>query len=86
MRKGAKQDVENDLKHKFNKYLKAINKLDCIKKQNKEGTIVLSDKDFYPPPDTRCYKSGVEDVCKTNNFSEYSQYFWEEYYDELYDE
>lgn len=46
----------------------------------------LSEKDFYPPSDNRCYMSnimGAQDDCE---WFEYCEWFWEEYGYELYDD
>lgn len=46
----------------------------------------LSERDFYPPSDERCYVSYVEDIDGDMSFYEYSEWFWEEYGYELYDD
>lgn len=46
----------------------------------------LSDKDFYPTSDKRYYVSNIEDVYGDMNFYEYSEWFWEEYGYEMYDD
>ena len=48
---------------------------------------VLSEKDFYPPEDTRVLRSGVNDIVGGDNFADYSESFFdmcdeEEYYDD----
>ncbi|MBR5604287.1 MAG: hypothetical protein IKW51_08810 [Bacteroidales bacterium] len=45
----------------------------------------LTEKDFYPPKDTRCYKSGVQDIKGGDNFADYAKEFFDEYEDELFD-
>ena len=47
---------------------------------------VLSEKDFYPPQDNRCWQSGVDDISGGDNFAEYAESFFkmcecEEYLD-----
>lgn len=51
-----------------------------------QEVVVLSEEDFYPPPDERYYNSGIRDVCGGDTFDDYLDYFYEEYYDDLYDE
>lgn len=51
-----------------------------------DDTVILSEKDFYPPPDTRCYKSGIDDIRGGDTFKDYAEYFWQEYCDELFDD
>lgn len=46
----------------------------------------LSEKDFYPPSDERGYVSNIEDIYGDMDFYEYSEWFWEEYGYELYDD
>jgi hypothetical protein len=46
----------------------------------------LTEKDFYPPEDTRIYCSGIEDINGGDNFDDYIQSFYEEYADELFDD
>ena len=46
----------------------------------------LSEKDFYPPSDNRCYMSNIRSVCDDFEWFEYCEWFWEEYGYELYDE
>lgn len=45
----------------------------------------LTEKDFYPPEDTRYYQSGVEDIEGGDNFADYAKEFFNLYEDELYD-
>lgn len=45
----------------------------------------LSDKDFYPPSDSRCYMSNIRGMCDNSEWLEYCEWFWEEYGHELYD-
>ena len=46
----------------------------------------LSDKDFYPPSDNRCYMSNISGVHDDSEWFEYCEWFWEEYGHELYDD
>lgn len=45
----------------------------------------LSEKDFYPPEDTRCYHSGVTDINGGDNFVDYAEYFFDTYGKEKFD-
>lgn len=45
----------------------------------------LTEKDFYPPEDTRYYQSGVEDIDGGDNFADYAKEFFDAYEDELFD-
>ena len=45
----------------------------------------LSEKDFYPPEDTRYYQSGVEDICGGDNFADFVEYFFNTYEEEIFD-
>jgi len=45
----------------------------------------LTEKDFYPPEDTRIYQSGVEDIIDGDNFADYVKAFYEDYEDEIFD-
>lgn len=54
------------------------------KKQNSDY-YELSEKDFYPPEDKRCYRSGVADMKGGDNFADYAEYFFETYEKEIYD-
>lgn len=46
----------------------------------------LSDKDFYPQLDSRCYMSNISGVYDDLEWFEYCEWFWEEYGYELYDD
>lgn len=46
----------------------------------------LTEEDFYPPPDERYLKSGVEDIRDGDCFEEYITYFFQEYGEEMFDE
>ena len=45
----------------------------------------LSEKDFYPPEDTRYYRSGVADIEGGDNFADYAEYFFDNYGKEIFD-
>lgn len=47
---------------------------------------LLTEEAFYPPPDERCLKSGVEDIRDGDCFEEYITYFFDEYGEEMFDE
>ena len=47
---------------------------------------LLMEEDFYPPPDRRYLKSGVEDIRDGDCFEEYITYFFDEYGEEMFDE
>lgn len=46
----------------------------------------ITEKDFYPPEDTRLYQSGIEDICDGDNFSDYIKFFYSQYEEELFDD
>lgn len=61
---------------------------DSIKDSNKNKNLdfyELSEKDFYPPEDTRYYCSGVEDIDGGDNFADYAEYFFDTYGEEIFD-
>ena len=53
--------------------------------KNKGINYELSEEDFYPPEDTRCYRSGINDILGGDNFEDYAKDFFHEYEDELFD-
>ena len=56
------------------------------KQKSKKGLhYELTEKDFYPPEDTRFYQSGVEDIEDGDNFADYAKSFFNLYEDELFD-
>jgi hypothetical protein len=59
----------------------------CIKCREKiESDIIeLYDKDFYPPEDTRYYKSNINDIVGGDNFADYAEWFFNCYADEIFD-
>lgn len=70
----------NDINGKHNelKHLIVLN----LKPQN---NYELTEKDFYPPEDTRVYRSMVEDIVDGDNFADYAKSFYEDYEDEIFD-
>ena len=62
-----------------------INNLPNKKKDLNRDYYELTEKDFYPPEDTRYYQSGVYDICGGDNFADYVSYFFDLYEDELFD-
>lgn len=53
-----------------------------IKELNK---YILSEKDFYPPEDTRYFKSGVIDIFGGDTFDDYANWFYDNYENELFE-
>ena len=45
----------------------------------------LTEKDFYPPEDTRLYCSGIEDIDGGDNFSDFARFFYNNYENEIFD-
>jgi hypothetical protein len=45
----------------------------------------ITEKDFYPPEDTRLYNSGIDDINDGDNFDDYSKWFYDNYEYELFD-
>ena len=64
-----------------------VNKLELTSEQIKElNKCVLSEKDFYPCEDIRCFKSGVYNIpFGGDNFYDYADWFFENYGDDLFD-
>lgn len=48
-------------------------------------SVVLTEKDFYPPPDKRYLQSGVNDATGGETFADYTKDFFNRYYDDMYD-
>lgn len=46
----------------------------------------VTEKDFYPPEDTRLYQSGIEDIYDGDNFSDYVKFFYSQYEEDLFDD
>ena len=65
--------------------METIGNLQKSKKQKINSHYVLTEKDFYPPEDTRYYQSGVADIDGGDNFADYANSFFNEYEDELFD-
>ena len=45
----------------------------------------ITEKDFYPPEDTRVYKSLVADIYGGDNFYDYVKWFYRHYEKEIFD-
>lgn len=63
-------------------------KMDEHTKDNEDyldGYYELTERDFYPPEDTRVYASSIDDIDDGDNFAEYAEYFWETYENHLFD-
>ena len=56
----------------------------CAKNKQVELNPILSEKDFYPPQDNRCWRSGVDDIKGGDNFAEYAEEFYRQYEDEAW--
>ena len=52
----------------------------------KDNQYKLTEKDFYPPEDTRVYHSGVANIKGGDNFAEYANWFYDNYGDEIFDD
>lgn len=65
--------------------METIGNLQKSKKQKLNSHYELTEKDFYPPEDTRYYQSGVADIDGGDNFADYAKGFFDEYEDELFD-
>ncbi len=70
------KDTQSDLSPEKVSYLEELHKYE------------LSEKDFYPPEDTRVLKSGVNDIPNGDNFSNFTECFFdmcceEEYFDDM---
>ena len=50
-----------------------------MKDQNTQNTFddVLTELDFYPPSDSRTWKSNVKDIIGGDNFADYCEEFFE---------
>lgn len=62
-----------------------INDLNLLIKLILDDSYELTEKDFYPPNDTRLYYSNIEDIINGDNFDDYVEYFYDQYEDELFD-
>ena len=47
---------------------------------------VLSEIDFYPPPDTRNFRSGINDIHNGDNYDDFVDAFYNLYYNDLFDD
>ena len=54
------------------------------KKISNQKTIILSERDFYPPPDHRYLKSNVSDIWEGNSYQEWCR-MYNQYTNENYD-
>lgn len=45
----------------------------------------LTEKDFYPAEDNRIIESGIEDITGGDNYTDYLNYYYSNYEDELFD-
>lgn len=57
----------------------------CKHSNKRDLDYELSEKDFYPPEDTRYYQSGVEDIYGGDNFADFAEYFFDTYEEEIFD-
>lgn len=64
-----------------------MKKLELSSEQIKElNKYILSEKDFYPPEDTRYFKSGINNIpYGGDSFEEYSKWFYDNYSDDLFE-
>lgn len=51
-----------------------------------EPCFVLTQKDFYPPEDDRCYESRLDYVLEEDDYYNYAKAFWSCYGEDLYDD
>lgn len=63
---------------KINKYINNIH-------ENLKSYHEITEKDFYPPEDTRSYQSGIEDIDGGDNFSDYAKWFYNRYENDIFD-
>lgn len=62
-----------------------MNSQNNIPKKISKNYYELTEKDFYPPEDTRTWKSGVSDYRGGDNFADYAKWFFDNYEDEIFD-
>ena len=76
------------IKRKERINVETLGKVKQRKKPRKQDSdyYELSEKDFYPPEDTRYYRSGVEDIEGGDNFADFAEYFFDTYGKEIFDE
>lgn len=77
--------MENNIN--YNTHIQNDLSLEKIAYLKKSSEYELSEKDFYPPEDTRILHSGVDNIAGGDNFGDYSEYLFdvcdeEEYFDE----
>ena len=75
------------IKRKENPDVESLGKVKQRRKPRKQDSdyYELSEKDFYPPEDTRYYRSGVSDISGGDNFADYAEYFFDTYGKEIFD-
>ena len=56
----------------------------CAKNEQVENRQrpILSEKDFYPTSDDRCWKSNLDDIKGGDNFADYAEYYFRTYIEE----
>lgn len=60
--------------------------IDKYKKiKNLQDYYRITEKDFYPPEDTRLYNSGIDDIYDGDNFGDYAKWFYDNYEHEIFD-
>lgn len=55
------------------------------KQKNLKSYYEITEKDFYPPEDSRLYQSGIDDIEDGDNFEDYSKWFYNNYENEIFD-
>ena len=58
---------------------------DMLSNRSHDEISELSAKSFYPPEDERFYVSGIDDVEGGDCFYDYSESFWDDYEDLIFD-
>lgn len=53
--------------------------------KNRQQTQVLSERDFYPPPDDRCFSSGLGGFKGGSNFRSHAKDYYN-YLEQFYDD
>lgn len=56
-----------------------------LRNKNILNNYVLTEKDFYPPEDTRLYNSCIEDIDNGDNYDDYAKWFYDNYENEIFD-
>ena len=74
------------IKRKESSDVESLGEVKQCKKLKKQDSnyYELSEKDFYPPEDTRYYHSNVENINGGDNFADYAEYFFETYGKEIF--